>query len=177
MLCLPRSISDELLDPFMTYPPTTELGADALLKYCKISSVCPLNVPANLSLSSDSILADFTTAVYRTFPWQAPSNINPTITYYTPLIYTDRVLFHTILQHAAVQLEILGHTGARTLSQRLMGDCLRLLQERIRDPDHAVSNETLAAVANLAAIEVKQGHRCVGLHCSLTLVVSIGEEM
>jgi hypothetical protein len=56
------------------------------------------------------------------------------------------------------------------MSQRLMGECIRLHRERIQDQGHAISNETLAAVASPATIEVKQGHRFIGN--SLTLLLT-----
>ena len=60
---------------------------------------------------------------------------------------------HVILQISAINLEQLRGEEARR-SRLLMGECIRLLRDRVQDQVLGVSDQTLVAVANLAAIEV-----------------------
>lgn len=133
-LSLPSFIDPELLDPFQTYPPTTEsdIAVNSLLKHY------------------------FSTCVFNMFPFYPAPGKNPQTEYYAPIIYSDAVLFHVTLQLSAVHLEkSQNQSGLR--SRRLMTECIRLLRERVEngsDSGDAVSDQTISAVAGLAAIEV-----------------------
>ena len=99
---------------------------------------------------------DFSTCVFNMFPFYPAPGKNPQTEYYAPIIYSDAVLFHVTLQLSALHLEKTNPKGDRQ-SKRLMGECLRLLRERVQElsnSDLAVSDQTISAVAGLAAIEV-----------------------
>lgn len=91
------------------------------------------------------------------FPFYPAPGKNPQTEYYAPIIYSDSVLFHVTLQLSALHLEKAHSKGDVRQSKRLMGDCIRLLRERVQessDSGVAVSDQTISAVAGLAAIEV-----------------------
>ena len=102
------------------------------------------------------LFVDLKTAVYRTFPWQPPSELNPTTNYYVPLVWSDPVLFHATLQFTAFRIESLHvHTPIFNSSQ-LIAECIRLLRDRVENLRLAdsVTDSTISAVATLATIEV-----------------------
>ena len=74
-----------------------------------------------------------------------------------PFIRTDSVLFHVILQLSASNLETLKNRKAPRLAKLSMAECIRLLRERVQDESLGVSDQTMVAVATLAALEVR-GH-------------------
>ena len=81
--------------------------------------------------------------------------INPVTEFYAPLIWTDTVLFNVTLQLSSFHMEKIQSQSRCPLPTRLMAECLRLLQARVNEPpERAVSDETIAAVAGLAALEV-----------------------
>ncbi|KAF2100214.1 hypothetical protein NA57DRAFT_54312 [Rhizodiscina lignyota] len=141
---VPKFIDPELLDPFQTHPPTSENNADYLLKHY------------------------FSTCVFNMFPFYPAPGKNPQTEYYAPIIYSDEVLYHVTLQLSAIHLE---KSHAKTdvrQSKRLMSECIRLLRERVQhssDSGVAVSDQTISAVAGLAAIEHEKGNiRMVQMH-------------
>lgn len=90
------------------------------------------------------------------FPYYPTADINPVTEYFAPLVWTDEVLFHVALQLSAYHLEKVGAASGNLHSSRLMTECLHLLQDRVRSPpDLSLSDETVAAVAGLAAVEVR----------------------
>ncbi|EPE27424.1 Zn2/Cys6 DNA-binding protein [Glarea lozoyensis ATCC 20868] len=121
------------LDPFQTYPNGRVSGLDDLMKHY-------------LSLT-----------VYKSFPWQPASTTNPTCAYYIPLVLNDVVLFHATLQLATFRLE--AHSMQRSNVVHLRAECVRLLRDRIENAHHdALSDETLGAVATMAAVEHERGN-------------------
>lgn len=91
------------------------------------------------------------------FPWYPSVDKNPQTEYYAPMVYSDPVLFHVTLQLSALHLEKLEAKKNLRQSKQLMAECLRLLRERIENSSvsgEAVSDQTISAVAGLAAIEV-----------------------
>jgi hypothetical protein len=103
--------------------------------------------------------------VYKTFPWQPPSQTNPTTTYYVPLVWSDPVLFHATLQLTALRFESLKCQVRKLNYNQLAAESIRLLRARIEQSDLAegVSDATISAVATLAAIEVSDFGFCVGV--------------
>ncbi|KAE8449810.1 hypothetical protein EG329_007286 [Mollisiaceae sp. DMI_Dod_QoI] len=124
------------------------------------------------------------TAIYTSFPWQPPSPTNPTTTFYLPLIFSDVVLFHATLQLSAWRLESRQQQaqqpaqnqrpGAKQggIFAQLAAECIRLLRERVENEDAAgggmgtgTSDQTISAVATLAAIEHERGNmRMLRMH-------------
>lgn len=101
-------------------------------------------------------IADLRTAVYKTFPWQPPSDTNPTTNFFVPLVWKDTVLFHATLHFSALRLES-GRAGRLGVDVRgLEGECIRLLRERVEGEgrEQAVSDLTISAVATMASVEV-----------------------
>lgn len=99
-------------------------------------------------------MLDLTNVVFKYFPWQPPSETNPTIKYYVPLILGDAVLFHAILQLSYLRLNNDTKIAELAIQEgKLMGKTISLLRKRI-EVEASVSDQTIAAVANLAAIEV-----------------------
>lgn len=98
---------------------------------------------------------DFKSCVFNMFPYYPSADINPVTEYFAPLVWTDTVLFHVALQLSAYHLEKITVARDNSQSSRLMTECLKLLQARVHcSPEISLSDETIAAVAGLAAIEV-----------------------
>ena len=66
------------------------------------------------------------------------------------------MLFHAILHLSAFRLEQKYPQRSHVLSSQLMGECVRLLRDRVEDAGVGlgVSDQTISAVATLAGIEV-----------------------
>ena len=94
--------------------------------------------------------------MYRCFPWQPPGETDPATTYYVPLVWTDPVLFHAILQLAALRIENTRAHRPKFNSSQLRAERIRLLRDRVEHSDLAegVSDTTISAVATLAAVEL-----------------------
>lgn len=146
-IALPRSLRAELLDPFQTYPESRVQGVDVLMKYY------------------------LKTAVYKVFPWNPALENNPTTTYYVPLVWNDQVLFHATLQLSAMRLS--KHRISQNVKldsdtkMQLETECIRLLRDRVENQDlgKGVSDQTISAVATLAAIEHENGRmRMLKMH-------------
>lgn len=155
---LPQSIDGQLLDPFLMHPPSVVKGVDFLMKYCKSPQ------PRNTNKHKTNPRLDLQTAVYQSFPWQPPSVTNPTTTYFVPLMLNDTVLFHAILRLSYTRLQAQCFKLRDEVSGfQLMGETVRLLRERVEgendDPGIGVSDQTISAVATLAAVEV--GFLCI----------------
>ncbi|KAF2728013.1 hypothetical protein EJ04DRAFT_581647, partial [Polyplosphaeria fusca] len=135
-------ISAEMMDPFHTHPSTPEPEADELLRHY------------------------FQSTVYQIFPFYPTPSINPQAEFYSPLIYTDPLLYHVTLQLSAFHLEKLRGSRTKPQSKRLMTECLRLLRERVESATGCgTSDETIAGVAGLASIEHERGNvRMLRLH-------------
>lgn len=91
------------------------------------------------------------------FPWYPSPGKNPQTEYYAPIVYSDPVLYHVTLQLSALHLEKVEDRRDLRQSKQLMAECLRLLRGRIEHASssgEAVSDQTISAVAGLAAIEV-----------------------
>ena len=149
---VPKLIDPQLLDPFQTHPPTSEDNVDLLMKHCKCGRVTTARQGGNKRLT----IPDFSTCVFNMFPFYPAPGKNPQTEYYAPIIYGDAVLFHVTLQLSALHLEKAHDKSDVRQSKRLMAECIRLLRERVQDSSDsgiAVSDETISAVARLAAIE------------------------
>ena len=94
--------------------------------------------------------------VYTCFPWQPASETNPITTYYVPLVWNDIVLFHATLQLSAMRLQTLQSQISGLNLHQLSAECIRLLRDRVENEELQlrVSDQTISAVATLAAIEV-----------------------
>jgi hypothetical protein len=95
------------------------------------------------------------------FPFYPTGTINPHAEFYSPLIYTDTLLYHVTLQLSALHLEKMRGSRDKDQSKRLMGECLRLLRERVEgggaegnQGNAGVSDETIAGMVGMASIEV-----------------------
>lgn len=90
------------------------------------------------------------------FPFIPTSGINPVAEFYIPLVWRDKLLFHVSLLLSAHRLERLDPTIPERRTIRLARECMRMLKERVSGPlENGISDETLSAVAGLAAIEVR----------------------
>ena len=79
---------------------------------------------------------------------------NPLTRIWLPYVLQDSTLFQATLNFAEVHLEI---ASGNYNSQRAIfhkGQSIRAVNAKLRDGKHALSNETIGAVAMLAAIEV-----------------------
>ncbi|KAE9381979.1 hypothetical protein N431DRAFT_393715 [Stipitochalara longipes BDJ] len=150
---LPASLSAELLDPFRTHPETRVPGINVLLKHY------------------------LGTAVYKSFPWQPASDTNPTTAFFVPLVWRDEVLFHATLQFSAARMdsEIVKNCGVNTAL--LSAECIRLLRDRVENSEEGggLKDETISAVATLAAVEHQKGNlRMLRMHMNgLSHMVSL----
>ncbi|KAI9658306.1 MAG: hypothetical protein M1821_002439 [Bathelium mastoideum] len=107
----------------------------------------------------------FTSLVFNMFPYYPAPGKNPQTEYYAPLVWTDPVLFNVTLQLSAFHLEKL-HGRGYEHSSRLQAESIRLLRERVEDhPETCAHDQTISAVAGLAAIEHEKGNmRMVQMH-------------
>lgn len=84
--------------------------------------------------------------------------------FYLPLIWSDPLLFNVSVLLAAFRHEQNDPTITERRSARLAKECMRLLKERILQPlNESVSDETLSAVAGLAAVEVRLKSKMLSL--------------
>ncbi|PMD31383.1 hypothetical protein L207DRAFT_641097, partial [Hyaloscypha variabilis F] len=152
-IILPTSLSAELLDPFRTHPETRVAGINVLLKHY------------------------LGTGLYQSFPWQPASDTNPTTAFFVPLVWRDEVLFHATLQFSAIRMdsEIVKSCGVNTTL--LSAECIRLLRDRVENSEEGggLKDETISAVATLAAVEHKKGNlRMLRMHMNgLSHMVSL----
>ena len=84
---------------------------------------------------------------------------NPLTKLWLPYALQDTTLFLATLTFAEVHLEIMSgnYRSQRALLHK--GDSIKAVNARLGDREHALSNETIGAVAMLAAIEVCHGSR------------------
>ena len=67
---------------------------------------------------------------------------------------TDPVLFHATLLKRSRFLDKARGQDESLNSRHLMMETVHLLRERVKDLDGEITDETIAAVVNLAAVEV-----------------------
>lgn len=79
---------------------------------------------------------------------------NPLTKIWLPYALQDYTLFLATLTFAVAHLEILSgnYKSPRTLLHK--GHLIKAVNAKLRDREHALSNETIGAVAMLAAMEV-----------------------
>ena len=79
---------------------------------------------------------------------------NPLTKLWLPYALQDSTLFLATLAFAAAHLEVLGgnYKSPRTLLHK--GNSIKAINAKLADQEHALSNETIGAVAMLAAVEV-----------------------
>lgn len=89
------------------------------------------------------------------FPFMPIAGVNPVAEFYIPLVWSDGLLFHVTLLLSAYRLQRLDATNSDGRVVRLALQCMKMLKDRVSGPlNDGVSDETLSAVAGLAAIEV-----------------------
>jgi len=80
-----------------------------------------------------------------------------------PFIQSDSLLFHVALLLSSLSLEEAKHQKEGNRARHLLGgwnsrqiqaECIRQLSDRVQDQALGTSDQTIVAVANLAAIEV-----------------------
>ena len=82
-----------------------------------------------------------------------------------PFVQNDAVLFHIVLLLSVLNIEALTNRRESRASKVVLGECVRLLAERLADPVQGLSDQTIVAVANLATISVKYLPRILGQLC------------
>jgi hypothetical protein len=70
------------------------------------------------------------------------------------LAINDAAMFHSFLCHYAGSYNVHFRTGNRNEALYHAGEAARIVNERLADPNKALTNETIATVANMAAFEV-----------------------
>ena len=97
---------------------------------------------------------------------------NPFTKTWLPYALQDSTLFQATLNFAQVHLDVM---AGKYNSQRAIfhkGQSIRAVNAKLMDVEHALSNETIGAVAMLAAIEVCHQSRMFGRCGSVCLVTS-----
>lgn len=109
-----------------------------------------------MAVNKDLPQSDFTKQIFNILPYYPTRQSNPIIEYFVPLIWKDSVLFHVTLLLSAFELEKETSPKQQHRTRRLARRCLSLLQDRVNasGPD-CVADETLSAIAGLAAVEVR----------------------
>lgn len=111
----------------------------------------------------------------RPFPWHPDSQTNPRAKYWLPLVWTDNLLFHVMLQQSALSLETLGPGSTDFRSKDLRTECISLLRNRVQDAALSTSDGTISAVALLVALEASEWHRDLRYHGSNVRTTSTEE--
>jgi hypothetical protein len=70
------------------------------------------------------------------------------------LAINDTAMFHSFLCHYASSYNVHFRTGNRGEALYHASEAARIVNERLLDPSQALTNETIATVANMAAFEV-----------------------
>jgi hypothetical protein len=66
----------------------------------------------------------------------------------------DAALFHTFMSHYVAAYNLRSSTGDPAESMQHRTEAIRIVNERLEDPQQALSDGNIAAVANLAIYEV-----------------------
>ncbi|KUJ17158.1 uncharacterized protein LY89DRAFT_72922 [Mollisia scopiformis] len=144
-------IANPNTNTFMTLPrrrpllPSTVGGA----------ALDPFNTVARSDLpSADQLLHHYLSAIIsKCLPAGHTPDKNPLIKGLWGLLQSD-VFYHTvILQVSAVELELLQGKPNTFHSDKYTRESMRILRSRIEDPNEAVSDQTMSAVATLATLE------------------------
>lgn len=70
------------------------------------------------------------------------------------LAINDAAMFHSFLCHYAGSYNVHFRTGNKDEALWHASEAARIVNERLVDSDQALTNETIATVANMAAFEV-----------------------
>jgi hypothetical protein len=70
------------------------------------------------------------------------------------LAINDAAMFHSFLCHYAGSYNVHFRTGNRDEALYHASEAAKIVNERLADPNQALTNETIATVANMAAFEV-----------------------
>ncbi|OCT50089.1 hypothetical protein CLCR_07346 [Cladophialophora carrionii] len=138
-------------DPFTQHPPSVEPDISLLMGTCQFTPV-----RQGRERAPTDYVADFSSHIFNVFPYYPTPTFNPVLEFFAPLITKDTVLFHVTLLISAFRMEQHLPPNERVRCIRLSKMCMDLIQNRINEPfPICVSDETLAAVAGLAVIEVR----------------------
>jgi len=80
---------------------------------------------------------------------------------WSDLVQSDNLLFHTMLLTVAFNLERRIEKPNIFYSEMYVGECIRLLRDRIQDPVYGASNPTIGAVTTLSCLAVSDLHYIV----------------
>ena len=87
------------------------------------------------------------------------------------LAINDPAMFHSFLCHYAGSYNVHFQTGNKDEALYHASEAAKIVNERLADPDQALTNETIATVANMAAFEVSLAIQTNSL--SLTWVLAV----
>lgn len=104
---------------------------------------------------------------FRSFPFYASRSL---VELWWPFVSGDDVLFHVILLLSGLDQEHLQAQHDSIHSRHLLDQWLTLLDVRIQDPVAGVNDQTLVAIASLAAMEHDRGDmRALDMVCLFPL--------
>jgi hypothetical protein len=86
------------------------------------------------------------------------SHLNPVTTQWARRAMDDLALLHGILFHASVHIDRFQAGSWSSITFLHRGEAIRLVSERLNDPDGTVSDETIAAVGWVGAEGVSLQH-------------------
>jgi hypothetical protein len=152
------------MGPFDTNPETKAPDVDVLLSHCRppfvVSLLRPCLVHTWCCFTNFLDFTDLSTFVLRNFLY---FTICPMVELWWPFIQSDSLLFHIALLLSSLSLEEAkdpkeGNRARHLLggcnSRQIQAKCIRQLSGRVQDQVLGTSDQTIVAVANLAAIEV-----------------------
>jgi hypothetical protein len=122
-------------------------------------------------LTNSLCFIDLSTFVLRNFLYFTTC---PMVKLWWPFIQSDSLLFHVALLLSSLSLEEAkdpkeGNRARHLLggwnSRQIQAECIRQLSDRIQDQVLGTSDQTIVAVANLAAIEVSDQTQVTNQHC------------
>ncbi|KAH8597086.1 fungal-specific transcription factor domain-containing protein [Bisporella sp. PMI_857] len=135
------------------HPPSTVVAA--FQRHVGLLNLDPFNIHVKSDLpGADKLLHHYLTAVVRKcVPVGYTPATNPLAVAWWPLVQHDPFLHHVMLQIAAVNLEWAQQKPNHHNSSLYTTVSLELLKARLKDNTKATSDETIAAIACLAALE------------------------
>ena len=147
-------------DPFNVYPSVSSPKYnDYVLNHCKTPHLRErvprlVHIPTLGNPSSLSLFLVTSVMARRYFPSDPGTENNPLLKVWIPHAMADPVLFLATLNVSAIHLDILQGQYSNPITLAHKGETIRLINARLGDPVESLTNETIASVVMLAAMEV-----------------------
>jgi hypothetical protein len=151
---LPKYVGVSAIDPFA--PIKSSLPrADDLLHHCMFPLNSTRSSNFRSSSSNDAYYGEGLSYINgRCLPTGCTPERNEFAQSIWPLVQSDKMFHHVMLQISAFELEWLRGYPNKYDLDKYHQEGIRMLRDRVQDPVTSISDETIAAVASLASLEV-----------------------